>query len=68
MAEILLSTKTISWSLTPWTGLHFWISEGIFVTKTSSVFFFLVGNFTICSDPLSHTVSRNSWFRMLGLL
>ena len=58
MAEMLLSTKTMSWSLTPGTGFHFWISEGLFVMKTSSVFLSLVGNFTIWSDPLSYTVSK----------
>ena len=35
---MLLSTKTMSWPLTPGTGLHFWISEGLNVMKTSSVF------------------------------
>ena len=47
-ALVLASTKTISWSLTPSSGLHFSTRLDLLVRKTSSVFSPLVGNLTRC--------------------
>ena len=50
---VLASIKTMSWSLTPGTALHFSIKDGRFVRKTSRMFSPLVENLTIWSELVS---------------
>ena len=57
----LLSVRTASWSLTPWTTEDFWIRSKLLVKNKSKIFFPLVGLSTVWESPKSLARSKNNW-------
>ena len=63
-----ISSKTMSWSLFPidGNGLHLNLNDGWEISIKSKVFSLRVGKSTICSKPLSATVSKKAWLVLVG--
>ena len=65
---MLVSTKTVSWSLRPGHGMHLFNKEGRLLMKMSRVLVPRVGKSTSCSAPMSNMVSRKVELICAGLL
>ena len=63
-----ISSRTISWSLFAMdgSGLHRRLNSGWEVSIMSKVLSLHVGKSTICSNPLSATISRKAWLVLMG--